>query len=497
MFLTRPQGPLKFDVFTILGGNQETGRFPNRSLTVKPVYYKGDWEHLVMATISKSSTPTPATASEQLLERGRRSLAGGDSSTMRVLPYHLPLVAERGEGARVWDADGQEYIDLNMAYGPLIFGHRPKHVIRAVRRQIEQRGSQLGFPTEISMRVAEKLKLLYPGMELVRFSNSGTEAIAAAIRLARVVTGRTKIIIFEGHYHGWSDAVFHRYHAPLSELPKEGFGPPIPGTLGMVGAPLEAIVVRWNDLDTLHRCLERYGDEVAAVIMEPIMCNSGTIPPDPQYLPGVREVTLDCNIVLIFDEVITGLRVAAGGAQEYYMVSPDITVVSKALGGGYPVSAFGASRDMMEMIVKGTLFHGGVYAGNAAVMAAAEAVLDKILCHRHRMYEYLHLLGDRLAKGLDDIMSRYGVPHIVQQVGPILSLFLTTGKVERLREYRDVRRHGDFDKYIAFQHYLQQSGVYIHPNMFETMFLSTAHKMSDIAIVLERVEDAARCCLAR
>lgn len=449
-----------------------------------------------MATISKSSI-SAATRCEQLLDRGRQSLAGGDSSTMRVLPYHLPLVAERGDGARVWDADDNEYIDLNMAYGPLIFGHRPKHVIRAVRRQIEQRGSQLGFPTEISMRVAEKLKLLYPGMELIRFANSGTEALHAASRLARVVTGRSKIVLFEGHYHGWSDALFHRYHAPLAELPKEGFGPAIPGTIGMNGAPHDVIVVRWNDLDLLHRCLDRYDDQVAAILMEPIMCNSGTIPPDPQFLAGVREVTLDRNILLMFDEVITGLRVAAGGAQEYYRVSPDITIVSKALGGGYPVAAFGAPRHMMELIVEGKLFHGGVYAGNAVVMAAAEAVLDKIIAHRERMYQYLHLLGTQLANGLDEIMNRYDVPHVVQQVGPILSLFLTTSHVDKLREYRDVRKYGDFEKYIAFQHQLQRSGVYFHPNMFETLFLSTAHKMSDIGQVLERVEAATRCCLTK
>jgi glutamate-1-semialdehyde 2,1-aminomutase len=416
---------------------------------------------------------------------------------MRVLPYHLPLVADHGDGARVWDADGKEYIDLNMAYGPLIFGHRPKHVIRAVRRQIEQRGSQLGFPTEVSMRVAEKLKLLYPGMELIRFANSGTEALNAAVRLARVVTGRSKLILFEGHYHGWSDALFHRYHAPLADLPKEGFGPAIPGTLGMNGAPRDVIVVRWNNLDVLHRCLDRYGDEVAAILMEPIMCNSGVIPPDPQFLAGVREVTLDRNILLMFDEVITGLRVAAGGAQEYYCVSPDITIVSKALGGGYPVAAFGAPRHMMELIADGTLFHGGVYAGNAVVMAAAEAVLDKIIAHRERMYQYLHLLGDRLAQGIDEIMNRHSVPHVVQQVGPILSLFLTTSRVDKLREYRDVRKYGDFERYIAFQHHLQRAGVYFHPNMFETLFLSTAHKMSHIDLVLERMEVATRCCLTK
>jgi len=435
--------------------------------------------------------------SEEILQRGRDSLAGGDSSTMRVLPYHIPLVADRGEGVYLWDADGNRYIDLNMAYGPLIFGHRPRNVIRAVRRQIESRGSQLGFPTEISIRVAEKLKLLFPGMELLRFANSGTEACAAAVRLARTVTGRPKIILFEGHYHGWSDAVFHRYHAPLENLPAEGFGPAIPGTLGLAGAPLEAIVCRWNDLDALGRCLDRYGDSVAAVMMEPIMCNSGAIPPEPHFLQAVREATLDRDILLIFDEVITGLRVAPGGAQEYYMVSPDITVVSKALGGGYPVAAFGGPRAMMELIADGTLFHGGVYAGNAVVMAAVEAVLDGILRNRERMYRHLYAVGNRLARGLAEIMSQYGVPHVVQSVGPVISLFFTDGRVDRLREYRDVRRHCDFEKYIAFQHQLQRLGVYIHPNQFETMFLSTAHKMSDIAVVLERVEAATQCCLAK
>ncbi|MGZ3459837.1 MAG: aminotransferase class III-fold pyridoxal phosphate-dependent enzyme, partial [Archangium sp.] len=198
------------------------------------------------------------------MARARQSLAGGDSSTMRVLPYHLPLVAQRGQGSRLWDVDGNEYIDLNMGYGPLLFGHRPRKVLDAVSRQIHEHGSHLGFPTEINIRVAEKLKALYPGMELLRFANSGTEAIASSIRLARVTTGRKKLILFEGHYHGWSEAVFHRYHAALSELPEEGFGPALPGTHGMNGAPLDAWVVRWNDLDALRRCLERHGSEVAA-----------------------------------------------------------------------------------------------------------------------------------------------------------------------------------------------------------------------------------------
>src|SRR5262245_22398069 len=175
--------------------------------------------------------------SEQLLERARQSIAGGDNSTMRVLPYHLPLVATHGEGSRVWDVDGHEYIDMNMAYGPLIFGHRPQAVIDAVARQVTESGSQLGFPAEVSVRVAEKVKGLYPHIELLRFSSTGTEAIVAALRLARTFTGRRYVIAFEGHYHGSSDNIFHRYHATLDDLPEGPYGPALPGTLGMNGAP--------------------------------------------------------------------------------------------------------------------------------------------------------------------------------------------------------------------------------------------------------------------
>ena len=440
-------------------------------------------------------SPVSTTLCERLLQRGRRSLAGGDSSTMRVLPYHLPLVAERGEGSRLWDADGKEYIDLNMAYGPLIFGHRPPQVIEAVTRQISERGSILGFPTEIGFRVAEKIKQLYPAMELLRFANSGTEAIASSIRLARAFTGRRRVILFEGHYHGWSDAVFHRYHAPLDELGHNGNGSVLPGTRGMNGAPIDILLLPWNDLDALEDCLKHYPGEVAAVLMEPVMGNSGTIPPEAGYLRGVRELTLCHDVLLIFDEVITGLRVAAGGAQEYYLVTPDITVLSKALGGGYPLAAFGAPRSIMDLIARGTLFHGGVYSGNATSMAAAEAVLDTVLGSGGALYASLHAMGNRLAAGLRDLMIYLDVPHVVQNVGPIVSLFLTDGQVERLTAYRDVRRHCDFEKYIALQHAMQQRGVYFHPNQFETMFLSTAHTAADIETVLERMEDGARSCL--
>lgn len=447
---------------------------------------------------SPAPTTTRSTSkSAQILERGKKSIAGGDSSTMRVLPYHLPLVADRGEGARLWDVDGNEYIDLNMAYGPLLLGHRPKNVIDAVYRQISEQGSQLGFPTEVTIRVAEKIKQLFPSIQLLRFANSGTEACASAVRLARTYTGKKKIIMFEGHYHGWSEAIFTRYHAPLDQLPACGFGPALPGTTGMGDGFRDVIAVQWNDLGALERALAAHKGEVAAVMMEPVAGNASMLLPHEGYLQSVREMTIDNDCLLVFDEVITGMRVAPGGAQEHYRVSPDITVISKSVGGGYPVAAFGASTEIMNLITNGPLFHGGVFSGNAVVMAAAEAVLDTVLADRDRLYGHMNALADQLANGFSDILTRAGQPHHVHHLGPLLAVMLTTEEVPDLMNYREVRRHCDFPKYIAFQHTMQKLGVYFHPNQFEPMFLSTAHTSEDIDIVLDRVEQGASQWVAR
>lgn len=445
---------------------------------------------------SKAAAAKPS-RNAALLQRAKKSIAGGDNSTMRVLPYHLPLVATRGEGCRVWDADEREYLDLNMAYGPLLFGHRPARILDAVSYQIHKSGSQLGFPTEISIRVAEKLRSLFPMMELVRFSSTGTEAAAHALRLARAHTGRDKIIAFEGHYHGWSDTAFHRYHAEIAELPASGFGPALPGTLGMCGGPHDVIVCGWNDADLLARCLETYRGQVAAVVMEPIAGNCGVIPPLPGYHAQAKQLAHEHGALLVFDEVITGMRVSAGGAQELFGVTPDITIVSKALGGGFPVSAFGARAEIMNGIASGKIFHGGVYSGNAAVMAACEAVLDEVLENGPAIYDHLNSLSARLAEGLRGILTRFHVPHVVQHVGAMISPFITQGATEPPVNYRQVRSQGDFDAYIRWQHAAQQRGLYFHPNMFEPLYLSTAHEAADIERALEIFEDACRCTWPR
>jgi len=416
---------------------------------------------------------------------------------MRVLPYHLPFVAERGDGSCIWDANGDKYLDLNMAYGPLIFGHRPQFIVDAVVRQISENGSQLGFPTEISIRAAENVRRLFPGMELLRFANSGTEAIASAIRLARAFTGRRKLILFEGHYHGWSEAAFHRYHANIEQLPAKGYGPALPGTAGMCDSMSDVIVCRWNDPQLLEDCLLEHGQDVAAILMEPIMGNGGVVPPQEDYLRVARYLATEHDVLLMFDEVITGMRVAAGGAQELFNVTPDITVISKVLGAGYPVAAFGAAKEIMELIVDRTVFHGGVFSANACVMAAAEAATNEILENRTTMYPALRRVSDELAAGFGEILDRLRVPHLVQHVGPVLSLFVTREPVEQLKEYRDVRRHCDFDKFIQLQHAMQRRGVYFHPNQFEPMFPSTAHTSRDVGIVLDSFEQAAQECFSK
>jgi glutamate-1-semialdehyde 2,1-aminomutase len=424
--------------------------------------------------------------SAHLLSQARESIAGGDSSTMRVLPYHLPTVMVRGDGALFWDADGNEYIDMNMAYGPLIFGHRPPLVMKALAEVLEQ-GTDFGFPNVWGIEVAERIKAAFPSIELLRFANSGTEAIASAVRLARAYTKRRLILLFEGHYHGWSEAVFHKYHAPVEEL---GTGDAIPGCEGMSGALADAKVLPWNEVEPLRALLAQRGQEVAAILMEPVMGNTGVIPPEDGYLQEVRALAQQYGCLLIFDEVITGYRIARGGAQERYGVPADITVLSKAIGGGVPIAAFGARRQIMDEIISGRVFHGGVYSGNPLVVGAARATLEYLDARADTIYPSLNQLGDYLHERLVETLSETGLHGVVQNVGPMLSLMLTDRPVTHVANYREARRHTDAARYIRFQHELQARGVYVHPNCLEPWYLSTSHTIAHLDTVVERVSAA-------
>ena len=427
-------------------------------------------------------------ASVASLRRARACVAGGDSSTMRVLPYHPPIVAERGDGCRFWDVDGNEYIDLNMAYGPLLFGHRPKFVVDAVVEQIRERGSILGFPHRLSCEVGEKIKQLFPSIDLLRFANSGTEAVTTAVRLARAFTGRRGLLMFEGNYHGWNDAVFHRCHPALSELAESDFSPASPGTGGLNGQ-LHAWECQFNSLESVRSCLRRHGEEIGVIILEPAMANAGAIAPAADFLLGLRRLADEYGCLLIFDEVITGLRLAAGGAQQRYGVRPDLTVLSKALGGGFPVAAFGGRADIMEQLVQGRVFHGGVYSGNACVLAAANAVLNQVIAAGPSLYEDLDRTADWFLTELSGILTSFDLPHVVQHVGSVMSIHLTRTSVDSIESYRDAVRFGDPESFIDLQHRLVEHGVYIHPNQFEVQFLSTAHERADLEECLERIKN--------
>lgn len=428
--------------------------------------------------------------SQSILSRARESVAGGESSTMRVLPYHLPLVIDRAEGPYIWDVDGNRLIDLNMAYGPLIFGHRHPIILDAVRQELDDRGTILGFPHRLSHQVAELIKKSVPSIDKVRFSSSGTEVVQTAIRLARAFTGRPKIVLFEGHYSGSSDAVFHKYHASLDELEHAG-SRPLPGTAGML-APQRAHLLPWNDADAVRAYLAEHGHETAALIMEPVMGNAGVIPPEDGYLAAVREATRRSGTLLIFDEIITGFRVARGGAQERFGVASDLTTLSKAMNGGMPVSVVGGRADIMELLVEGTVFHGGVYSGNPLGLAGALALQTEYERNGTAIYRALEESANRLASGLRELFRRRGVPVLVQHVGAMLSLaFTRRGGVDRVRTYRELLGVAWSERYIAFQHASQRRGVYFHPNQFEPWYVSIAHTPDVIDEILERLDGAA------
>jgi len=428
-----------------------------------------------------------------ILARARKSVAGGANSTMRVLDYHLPLVISHSEGAHVWDVDGNKLIDMNMGYGTLIFGHRSQVVRNAIRRELDRRGTVLGFPHELSHQVAELVKKSFPSIDQLRFTSTGTEAVQTAVRLARAFTGRSHLVLFEGHYHGSSDAVFHRYHASIKELDERPAYEALPGTAGMAEAPHNVYVLSWNDKKAICTLLAEKGNSIAAVLMEPVMGNAGIIPPHEDFLDAVRQATIGCGALLIFDEVITGFRIARGGAQERYGVASDITVLSKAINGGVPLAAVGARADIMELMVNGNVFHGGVYSGNPLSLAATLAVQMEYERNSESIYHSLEKEADHLAEGLQNIFAEVGIPAIVQHVGPMLSLwFVDDENVKAPKSYREVCRGANAVRFIHFQQALQVRGVYVHPNHFEPWFLSTSHSADVIDSVLQRVAVVAR-----
>jgi glutamate-1-semialdehyde 2,1-aminomutase len=428
-----------------------------------------------------------ASSNEVTYAETRAVVAGGGSSNMRNAGIPVPLVVSSAAGCRITDVEGTELLDVNMGYGPHLFGYGDQDVLGAIAEQMTH-ASMTGLPHVLDHQAGELITALIPSVEQVRFANSGTEAVASAVRLARMVTGRDLIITFEGHYHGWSETLLR---TPASAKERaEGIRRPASGARGMIPeAHANTLELRFNDVESLEKVFASHGDRIAAVILEPVCANAGVVAPADGFLELVMAGARRNGALVIFDEVITGFRLAAGGAQEYYGVSPDITVVSKALGGGYPVAAFGANREIMEPLANNTAFHAGVYAGSHLAMRAVVATLTKIL-HTTQMYDVLEQRTADLERKLRGVFADSNLPTRIVRVGSIISVAVLTEPFEGDDRIDCAVDKIDFDTNRQLQIECQTRGLYFHPNPLEPWFLSTAHSPSDVDEAVEVVAAA-------
>ena len=420
------------------------------------------------------------TRSEQLFAAAQQVLPGGVNSPVRACRSvgTYPRFLAKGSGCRVWDVDGNEYIDLVGSWGPLILGHCRKEVEDAVLAAVRN-GLSFGAPTAAEVDMAQ-LVCTMTGIDMVRMVNSGTEAVMSAIRLARGATGRSKIIKFAGCYHGHSDSM----------LVKAGSGALTQGTPDSAGVPAEmagdTLTAEFNDIQSVRQLLDANVGQVAAIIVEPVAANMGVVPPAPGFLQGLRELCDQFGCLLIFDEVITGFRLAPGGAQEYYQVKADLVTYGKIIGGGMPVGAYGGRRDLMEQVAPlGPVYQAGTLSGNPVAMAAGLAQLT-ILHQNPKIYTELEAAGARMEQGLRQALQ--GLPYHLNRVGSLMTVFFT----EQLVTGYAAAKSSDTNRYAAWYNNLLANGVYAAPSQFEAMFLSAAHTDADLDQLLERIAAAAK-----
>ncbi len=420
--------------------------------------------------------------STDLMARAARCIPGGVNSPVRAFKGvgGEPVFFERGDGAYLTDVDGNRYIDYVGSWGPMILGHGRKEVVEAIKAQADK---ALGFgaPTELEIELAEQVVSIMPSIDKVRMVNSGTEATMSAIRLARGFTGRELIVKFTGCYHGHSDSLLVKAGSGVLTLG-------IPGSPGVPAAvAARTLTAPFNRLDPVADAFERYPDEIAAVIVEPIAGNMGCIPPEPGFLEGLRSLTRDHGSVLVFDEVMTGFRVARGGAQARYGVTPDLTTLGKIIGGGLPVGAFGGRADIMAQVAPdGPVYQAGTLSGNPLAAAAGLAMLQSL---DDRLYETLAAATEQLCMGLASAAARHGVPLTVNRVCGMFSLFFTGQPVTEF----DHVANTDVSAFNRFFHAMLDDGVYLAPSAFEAAFVSAAH---DDAVIEATVAAADRAFAA-
>jgi glutamate-1-semialdehyde 2,1-aminomutase len=414
--------------------------------------------------------------SQQLNRRAREVIPGGVNSPVRSYsPY--PLFVASAKGSKFKTVDGQEYLDYCMAYGALIDGHVNAGVVDAVEEALE-RGSIYGQPTEMEVELAELIASMVPSIQMVRLVNSGTEATMHAIRLARAFSGKKKVLKFEGGFHGSHDTV----------LVKAGSGATLLGSPSSEGVPTEVakntLVSRFNDEKIAGKIIRDHSSELAAVIVEPVLGNVGPVLPKPGFLETLRKITLENGVLLIFDEVITGFRLSIGGAQEYYKIRPDLTILGKVLGGGLPLSAFGGRRDVMEKLAPlGPVYQAGTYSGNPVSVSASLAILQSLKKRAGQLYPRLEKMGDMMRRGIGDHLESAGAIAQVNGLGSMFQLFFTDRPVT---DYHSAKS-ADIRKYEKYFHSLLASRVFVPPSQFETCFLSTAHTEDELDATLDAI----------
>lgn len=423
----------------------------------------------------------------KLYERARNSLAGGVSSNYRMSKQPHPLFFTRGEGARIYDVDGNEYLDFALGQGPLILGHSHPKVLQRVAEEINH-GQLYAGQHELEIGLAEKVQQHIPCAELVRFTNSGSESVQATLRLARAFTGRTKYIKFEGHYHGWFDNVLISLQPSKDTAGPRSSPRAVLETSGQARSVQEDVVVLpWNDLEIVEKALRQYSDVIAAIITEPVMCNNGCIEPKEGFLRGLRDLCDRYGVVLIFDETITGFRLGLGGAQVSSGVTPDLAIFGKAMASGFAISLFAGKKDLMNLIATGEVTHAGTYNSNNACVAAAIATLEVLEAGGDELRERIFALGRRLRDGLGEIASRERQTVLLSGPGPMFHMAFTS--LREIKEYRDCL-DCDTPKYSSFVKNMLDRGVrLIGRGMW---YISAAHTTTDIEQTLTAASDALR-----
>lgn len=412
--------------------------------------------------------------SRSAFEEAKLYIPGGVNSPVRAFKSVglTPIYIDRGEGSRVYDVDGNSFIDYVGSWGPLIMGHAHPEVVEALQ-ETAAKGTSFGAPTLLETKMAKLVCERVPSIEVVRMVNSGTEATMSAIRLARGYTGRSKIIKFEGSYHGHADSLLIKAGSGIATL---GL-PDSPGVPESVAS--NTIAVPYNDLESVQLAFERFGEEIAAVIVEPVAGNMGVVPPQPGFLEGLRKVTSDYGSVLIFDEVMTGFRVDLNCAQGRYGVTPDLTCLGKVIGGGLPVGAYGGKRELMDQIAPaGPIYQAGTLSGNPLAMAAGYTTLNLLT---PAVYEQLEERGARLQAGFERNAQEFGIPLTINRIGSMVCPFFTNTPVVNF----ETAKTSDLDRFRRYFAAMVQEGVSVPPSQFEGMFISGAHTVEDIDATIE------------